>query len=189
MIDMKKYILSLFLALALLAGCAAQDRDKTSEATPPPPGTQAQPPATVPTDTQPQGFLFQAYGQDIYVRAEAAPLLAALPQPKDTFEARSCAFDDEGMETTYFYPGLELTTFCPENGQEWVLSVVLTDDSVTTPEGVYLGGTLEDIKKSYGDDFTQSGGQLTYTLGQGKLIFTCEEEIITGIVYSLIIGE
>jgi hypothetical protein len=66
---------------------------------------------------------------------------------------------------------------------------VFTDDSVTTPEGVYLGGSLESVQKAYGEAQAQSGGQFTYTSGQGSLVFTFEEEIITGIVYTMIVGE
>jgi hypothetical protein len=108
-----------------------------------------------------------------------------MPEPKDIFESPSCAF--EGVDITYFYQGFELTTY-PDNGKEHVLSVVLTDDSVTTPEGVYLGGTLADIERGHGKDYMLEGGQVTYTNGRGKLVFTLEDDAITGIMYTLIVG-
>ncbi|MCL1975958.1 MAG: hypothetical protein FWG61_07355 [Firmicutes bacterium] len=127
-----------------------------------------------------RGYLFEAYDAEIYVCAEASPLLAQLPKPKDVFKAPSCAFD--GLDITYFYPGFELTTY-PENGVEHVLSIILTDDSVVTPEGLYIGCMVENVKKAYGEDFTQSGDQLSYSRGKGSLIFTFEGNLVIGILY------
>ena len=191
---MKRLIFAALCTLLLLVGCSGNTPESDSLASV---NQNAQQtaitgsaiPATDPgasASTTPQGFLFEAYGQDIYVCAQAASLLANLPEPKDIFEAPSCAFD--GMDITYFYPGFELTTY-PENGAEHVLSVVFTDDSITTPEGVYIGGTAENVKKAYGEEFKQSGGQFTYIKGQGSLIFTFEDEIIVGIVYTMLIEE
>jgi hypothetical protein len=195
---MKKFIFAILIAVVLLQGCAANaPKDTTKDAPPavaPSPDNQEQPaptptPAPKPApgaDVGPQGFLFEAYGQNIYVCAEATPIIADLPEPKDIFESPSCAF--EGIDITYFYPGFELTTY-PENGKDYVLSVVLTDDSVTTPEGIYLGGTLENVEKAYGAGSASSDGQLTYSHGKGSLIFTFEDDIIVGIVYTMIIEE
>jgi len=190
---MKKCIAALIIVLALLCGCGEKAPVETPPAALDPADTKEQPtapplPATDISYTAPQGFLFEAYGQDIYVCAEAAPILGQLPEPKDTFEQGSCAFEGEGMDITYFYPGFELTTYA-YNDKDYVLSVVFTDDSVTTPLGVYIGGTSADIKKAYGADFTQKYAQLIYTSGQGSLIFTLEDDIITGIVYTMIIAE
>ena len=188
---MRRLFFTLLCTLVLLAGCSDISPEQ-AQPVPTAPSVQdrqqatAPAPATDDTSTMPQGYLFEAYGQAIYVCAEATPIIANLPEPKDIFEAPSCAFD--GIDITYFYPGFELTTY-PENGEEHVLSVVFTDDSVTTPEGVYLGGTLENIKKAYGEDFTQNGGQLAYSKGQGSLVFSFENDVIAGIVYMMIIGE
>jgi hypothetical protein len=190
---MKKLILLTVLALALLIGCT----DSTPAATP----GETQTPANTPSapDTSPdepevspglsgerQGFLFKAYGQEIYVCLPAAPILAALPEPDDIFEAPSCAF--EGVDITYFFSGFELTTY-PENGAEHILSVLFTDDSIATPGGVYLGGTLTDMERAYGTDHVQNGPQYIYSNGRGSLIFTFQGEHIIGIFYTMIIGD
>ena len=190
---------ALIIALALLSGCGGKTGPAPGGAEPaaPPPASVApgQTPATAAPapEMSPQGFLFEAYGQEIYICSEAAPILEALPQPRNTFEERNCAFntDEDGLETTYFYPGFELAAYRKGSSPAWVFSIVFTDDSVTTPEGVYLGGTLESVKKAYGEggEQSESGGQIIYKRGQGKLTFSLEDGIITGIVYALIIGE
>ena len=188
---MRRLFFTLLCTLVLLVGCSDSSPEQ-AQSLPTVPSVKdgqqatAPVPATEDTSTMPQGFLFTAYGQDIYVCAEAAPILASLPEPKDTFEAPSCAFD--GMDITYFYPGFELTTY-PENGAEHVLSIIFTDDSITTPEGIYLGGTVENIKKAYGENFVQSGTQFIYSKGAGNLIFLLEDNLITGIVYAAIVVE
>ena len=192
-----KKILFLILIFALLCACSDKPAEDGQTAASPTPDTQTRPQSATPSpggdntaDDTPatdgvQGFLFTAYGQDIYVCAEAAPILAELPEPRDVFESPSCAF--EGVDITYFYPGFELTTY-PENGKEHVLSVVLTDDSVTTPGGVYLGGTLSGIEKAYGADYTENGSQVTYSNGRGDLVFSLEGDVIIGIMYTLVVG-
>ena len=190
MIYMIKRIFLLVIVLMLLQGCAGKTPNAAPNNAPaiaPNPGVQEQPQISQPSsDAGPQGFLFEAYSQNIYVCAEAAPILAALPEPRDTFESPSCAF--EGMDITYFYPGFELTTY-PKNNKEYVLSIVFTDDSITTPDGIYLGGTLQNVEKAYGVDYERSDGQITYSRGKGSLIFTFEQDIIVGIVYTMIIEE
>jgi len=53
------------------------------------------------------------------------------------------------------------------------------DDSVSTPEGIYLGSTVDDMISAYGDDYVESQGLYTYTLDDSNLQFiTMEDEII-----------
>lgn len=192
MIFMKKSFIAVLLvlltALAMLGGCSNADpktpdnsvtgdnqQNQVSSSQPSAPAS-----GSSDTDNGPQGYPFEAGGVQIYVCMEAETALNALPEPKSVFEAPSCAF--EGVDITYFYPGFELTTY-PDSGKERVLSIALTDDSVTTPEGVYIGASFDSVTKAYGDGYTQNGGQYTYTKGKGSLVFTLENDAITGILY------
>ena len=158
------------LMLLVLCSCAANTPDASPEPSPSPP---------------PEGFPFEAYGQVMYVCAPVKPVLDNLPEPRDRFESPSCAF--EGLDITYFYPGFELTTY-PENGEEHILSVILTDDSVSTPGGVFIGATVSNMEEAYGTDYTQKGGQYTYTAGKGSLVFTFRDDVIIGIVFAYVAG-
>jgi hypothetical protein len=187
---MKTRIFAAALLILLLTGCSEDPPSDIFTSSPTPGETPVQrqtpdaAPSECPVPAGPEGSLFQAYGQDIYVCSPAAPILAALPAPDDIFEAPSCAFD--GVDITYFFKGFELTTY-PYNGEEYVLSVMLTDDSVTTPGGVYLGGTLPDIERAYGTDYAQNGSQYIFTNGRGSLIFTLDGGHIIGIFYTFIV--
>jgi hypothetical protein len=182
---MKKAVF--LIIFILLAGCGGNDSGSTSESSPSAgdgvPANQTPQPSPPDVPAGPQGFPFEAYGQVVYVCASAAPILEAFPEPQDVFESPSCAFD--GVDITYFYPGFELTTY-PYNGEEHILSVMFIDDSITTPEGVYLGGTLENIERAYGGGYEQNGAQYRYTKGRGSLIFTLEDGFIIGIFYTMV---
>ena len=146
--------------------------------------TSQQPDPSRPPERDLEAFYFEAYGQLIFVSAEAKPILLGLPEPRAVFEAPSCAFT--GLDITYFYPGFELTTYT-QRGQdmEYVLSVVITDDSVATPEGAYIGGIKESMERAYGREYAQSGEQFSYVRGKGNLKFILEDNTIVGIVYML----
>ena len=115
-------------------------------------------------------------GQDM------AKVLAALGEPQSYFEAASCAFD--GLDKTYTYAGFVVTTY-PDGEQDFVNSVRLTDDSVTTPEGVYVGAGLAAITAAYGEPAEQTETLLRYTGGNTALTFTMENGKAVSIEYLL----
>jgi hypothetical protein len=195
--------LALVLAALALHGCDGGDPNPTQTGDPPasqpsdttlgtgdPTNTAGTQSPQNPTDTQgtpdPQGkpgFPFVAFGLEIYVGDPAAPILAALPEPSDTFEAPSCAF--EGIDITYFYPSFELTTY-PYNDVEYVLSVALIDDNISTPNGVYIGGVLADMEKAYGTAYEKDGDTYTYLNGSGSLVFAYRDGYIARITYAMV---
>jgi hypothetical protein len=179
-----KGLLLAALLLLMMSGCAGGSPSDDPSPSPVPQPTP-EPSAVFGDDPPSDGFPFEAYGLEVWVGKPASGILAAFPEPDDIFESPSCAF--EGVDITYFYPGFELTTY-PFNGEEHFLSVMLTDDSVRTPEGVTLGGTYADMAGGYNGGYDQNGNQYTYTNGKGKLVVTIREGFITGIFFTLIIG-
>ena len=169
----------LVVLLFVTAGCNVQA---------PPSGTVEPPPAQ-PAETPeapelPVGFVFLVNGVTIRMGAPVIPVVQALGEPIDRFEAPSCAFD--GIDRIYFYRGFELFTY-PAGDEDFVLSVSLTDDSVTTTAGVYLGMTYEDMTAAHGDNYTQNLGQYTYTEGDSSLSFIIEDGGITAIIYNFLV--
>ena len=130
-----------------------------------------------------EGFPFEYNGVVIHVGMPAGPILQQLGEPLNYFEAPSCAFD--GIDRTYFYSGFELHTF-PRGDNDYILTVMFTDDSVETPGGVYLGMCLDEAIAIYGDDYEQNGGQYTYTKGQGALRIMTENGVVVEVSYVLL---
>lgn len=127
-----------------------------------------------------KGYLFTAGSVTIAVDAEAGPLVEQLGSPVSYFSAASCAF--EGLDKMYTYNGFELDTY-PQGDKDYVSSVILKDDSVTTAEGIAIGDSLAKLQKAYPDGGTAEGGMLVYEKEGMKLCFILENEEIISIEY------
>ena len=175
---MKKKLLPLLLALGLTAALAACSNT---------PGGTAQTP--VPTETQPvetsaapesDAYVFQSGSTSIAINDNMADVLSALGESQSYFEAASCAFD--GLDKTYTYSGFIITTR-PDGEEDFVNSILLTDDSVTTPEGAYIGSTLEEVTAAYGEAAPSESGVLTYTKGDTSLNIILQDGVVASIEY------
>lgn len=127
-----------------------------------------------------KGYTFSYNGTVIEIDADAAPILDKLGDPVSYFEAPSCAF--EGMDKTYTYNGFELDTY-PTGDRDFVSTVVLKDDSVTTPEGICIGDTREKLLQAYPDGGTEENGMLVYEKDGMKLCFIIKGDEVASIEY------
>ncbi len=127
-------------------------------------------------------YFFKAVSADNYyvkIDADMADVLKALGEPLSYFEAASCAFD--GLDKTYTYSGFEICTR-PDGDKDYVNSIRLTDDSVTTSEGIYIGCTVEDVLEKYGDG-TNTATLISYTDNNTTLNFILQNGIVVSIEY------
>lgn len=154
---MKRFVLCILLASLLLTGCGT-----------PAPVAVGEP------------YMFRSGETALTVGDDMATVLSALGEPKSYFEAPSCAF--EGLDKTYTYPGFVITTQ-PEEERDVINSVVLTDDSVATPEGVYIGCTSEDVRGVYGEPAKETDTALSYHRSGVALRFILEDGKVCAIEY------
>ena len=129
---------------------------------------------------QEKGYEFVFNGVTIAMHSKMEPILEKLGEPMEYFEAESCALP--GMEKIYTYSGFEILTYEKE-GVDYVLSVVILDDSVSTKEGIYLYSDLDSLIEKYGDDYTKELNTYKYESGQSQLVFLVEDGEITSIEY------
>jgi hypothetical protein len=165
----------IILALLLLTGCRANTPPQDSS-----PPSSATNPETTNTPSPPAGYRFTIVTTTIEMGAPATPAIQTLGEPLHYFEAPSCAF--EGIDKIYYYSGFELYTY-PFDDDDYILSVILTDDSVSTEKQIYIGMTLDDIIAAYGDEYAQNAGQYTYTLNNTTLSFLIENGTIASIAF------
>jgi len=120
--------------------------------------------------------------EDIIIRphAEAASILEALGEPKNYFEAESCAY--QGMDRIYTYNGFEITTY-EIDGVEFISMITFIDDTVETTEGVYLFQTIDEAIAVYGEDYTQNFDMYIYEDDNVQLSFITEDDKIISIEY------
>lgn len=102
-------------------------------------------------------------------------------------EIPSCAFN--GTDKVYTYDNAEITV-ATINGKDTVYSVYFIDDGIETSEGVKITDTKDKMIEKYGTEYKEElGNQFTYTKGNVELSFNVENDIVVGIVYTLITSE
>lgn len=119
----------------------------------------ATPSGPAPTPATESKYVLTYLGCPLPMNADFAPLLAYLGEPANYFEAESCAF--EGLDKTYTYDGVEIVTY-PDDDVDRVSYVRILNDTVSTPEGITIGSTPEEVAAAYGD---ASGTQYNYEDG------------------------
>lgn len=152
---MKKTILIL-VAILMMSGCSTDNTTKQDR------------------------YVFAMNDHEISVGDQVDDFLNALGEYNSQSSAPSCAFD--GDDTVYDYPSYQLTTYY-NNGTEILTGVYILDASVVTKEKIKIGSTLENVISTYGDDYVEEYGVITYTKGKTDLSFVIIDEVVTSISY------
>ena len=173
-----KKLICVLLALTMLCALCACGGGETPSGGDQPGGEPSQ---SQSGGEQPTGYVFSYGGHTVAVDDDMADVLAALGEPKSYFEAESCAFN--GLDKTYTYSGFIITTR-PDGDKDYVSSILLTDDSVTTPEGLYIGSSAEQVKAAYGESESVMDTLLSYADANGHLLhFVLEQGKVISIEY------
>ena len=182
---MKKLFLCIVIAV-LLTGCGSKDQPEPSNNTADQNKAEQKTEETTSGDVAQAepGYVFDYNGVSIQMNTDVAPVLKALGDPQEYFEAKSCAFD--GLDKTYYYSGIELTTY-PNGDKDYISSVYFKDDSVSTTEGIYIGSTLNELLTAYGENYSGDIGSYTYTKGDSSVLFLVENDEVTSITYLAVV--
>lgn len=108
-----------------------------------------------------------------------APIMAALGEPASYYEAASCAFD--GKDKIYTYGSVQISV-SPLDGKDIIFLITLLDDSLSTPEGIFVGAEKSAVVSAYGAG-QDNGSSLTYNAGNVNLVFLIRDERVTSIQY------
>lgn len=125
------------------------------------------------------GYAFSVKGTVIEIDADVTPVLDALGKELSYYEAASCAF--EGLDKMYTYSGFEIDTY-PNGDKDFVSTIILKDDSVSTAEGVSIGDSREKLEQAYGSG-SEEGNMIIYEKGGMKLCFIMQNDEIASIEY------
>jgi len=193
-----RYVYTLLVVLACayaLTGCTGEDAQHP-DPTAPPQATTATPytPAytgeliedhgSVPHVEEPANlFYFTVRGNTILLDEDINDVLARLGEPLSTFDVPSCAFD--GMDRFFLFPGVQIQTY-PVGGMDRVHTILLTDDSLTTVGGIFIGSPLSAVLDVYGHDYNYSYGLYIFTRGNTTLRFLVQNLTVQTISYELI---
>lgn len=162
-----KKIISIIMAAALIfcfAGCTADGNESSGSAE--------------------TGHAFVYNGTTVSMNAEAAPIVAALGEPKSYTEETSCAFT--GLDKTYYYGSFYMTTY-PSEEKDYVYTLWFADDSVSTAEGIYIGAAQSAVEAAYGTDSFNGSNAYTVTKGDSKLIIIVADGLVTSVQYEAVV--
>ena len=121
-------------------------------------------------------------GTEVVIGADAAPVLEALGAHNSVSSSPSCG-GFQGDDYTYTYNGFRVSTTPSKNGQI-ICKVELTDDSLKTPQGLYIGMTRTEVEKAMKGISSESvGSNLVYTDGGVKLQVIFNGDSVSGIKY------
>ena len=133
-------------------------------------------------DKEEVNYSFKSGEVGFSVNHDADAVIEKLGDPIDLVETPSCGGGEE-PDREYTYAGFKFNTV-NENGLNKIVKIVLTDDSVSTPEGITIGDGREAVIETYGENFTENAsGTLTYTDGAVKLMFGITNGCVSAIHY------
>ena len=133
-------------------------------------------------DKEEVNYSFKSGEVGFSVHHDADAVIEKLGDPIDLVETPSCGGGEE-PDREYTYAGFKFNTV-NENGVNKIVKIVLTDDSVSTPEGISIGDGREAVIETYGENFTENAsGTLTYTDGAVKLMFGITNGCVSAIHY------
>lgn len=133
-------------------------------------------------DKEEVNYSFKSGEVGFSVHHDADAVIEKLGDPIDLVETPSCGGGEE-PDREYTYAGFKFNTV-NENGLNKIVKIVLTDDSVSTPEGISIGDGREAVIEVYGDNFTENAsGTLIYTDGEVSLMFGITNGCVSAIHY------
>ena len=174
-----KKLAMVFAAMLILVGCGGGGEETTAAA-----GGEAAGETTAAAQaggSSSDAYVFQSGDVTIAMNAEAAAIVEALGEYDDYFESESCAFD--GLDKEYTYGSFILRTY-PLEDVDYVSSVEIRDDLVSTPEGISIGSSAEDVVEAYGEPAEE--GTYSYTKGDCTLLFLVTDGAVSSIQYTAI---
>lgn len=103
-----------------------------------------------------------------------------LGEPTSYYEAASCAFD--GKDKIYTYGSLQISV-SPMDGVDIIYMITLLDDSLSTPEGIFVGAEKAAVLSAYGEGGVDKGSSLVYNSGKTDLVFLIRDDCVTSVQY------
>ena len=198
-----KKIIALLLVLTMaasLCACGGQEKTETTQPTDSAPAADAtdapqqdtEPDNTQPDDTKPVSteptvapdYDFEFNGVKIVMNADAKDIVAALGEPRSYSEEGSCAFD--GLDKTYFYGSFYMQTY-PMDDVDYIYCLWIVDDSVETPEGVYIGASQDVVEQAYGAEYYNGTNAYVVKGANTRLTVILEGGVVTSIQYDAVL--
>ena len=171
-----KKILAIFLCLLMLLtllACDSGDDNKDKSDDGAAKTTAAESSAKV-------KYYVEAGGVKIELGADADAIITALGTPKATAEVGNCG--GQGTLTKYTYASMEIYVLT-SGSSKTIDQITLLDDTISTPEGIKIGSTKQDVDAKCKTPTKSTESAYTYTSGNKNLKFNFRDGAVVGIDY------
>lgn len=180
-----KKLFALMLAMTMvICLCACGNTGNGTETTAPAEKNEDTRPVNTETEPACDDYVFTYKGIDIEMNAHADGIIDALGEPKSYTEENSCAF--VGMDKTYFYGSFYLQTY-PMDEVDYIYCLWIVDDSVETPEGIYIGASQAQVEEAYGVDSFNGSNAYIINGENTRLTVILENDVVSSIQYDAVI--
>lgn len=127
----------------------------------------------------PEKYFLNVKNVSFSVGDDADEVTARLGECNSSSSAPSCA--GEGIDEVYRYNGFKIFAH-RANGRTTITEIEVTNDTLPTAEGVFIGDDADKIKEIYGEGEDFSGG-VEYRAEGCRLRFFITDGRVTGIKY------
>ena len=111
----------------------------------------------------------------ISIDDEISDIIAVIGEPDDMYSSPSCLYD--GDDKTFIFGYVTIFTY-PDGDKDKVLEVIADTDEATTPKGLKIGMTYEEVEALYGKGefdgislkYTDGGVTLSAAINDNKVV-------------------
>ncbi len=126
-------------------------------------------------------FFVNYNGTEIKLGAKADSALGALGEEQSRTEIGDCG--GLGAQVKYSYASFDLYVLEVKGGDSVIDQITFRDDMMTTPEGAYIGMTLNEAKGLIGEPTTETDKAALYSNGTYTLKLSISGGVVTEINY------
>ena len=124
-------------------------------------------------------FKFKTNGIEMSVGEDADNVISRMMPPNYSSCAPSCA--GEGQDEVYIYNGFKINVYREGEDAE-IVSIEVTNDTLPTREGIYIGDVESKLREVYGEGRPFTGG-VEYFGERSTLRFYLKNGRVTAIKY------
>lgn len=157
------------LSVSMMTACGSKESDNDKK--------------DVGSETKQDVFTYDLKGVTVAMNENMEPLVKKLGDADNYFESDSCAF--RGKDKVYTYGSVKITTY-PKDNKDYVYTIELLDDTVSTPEGISIGSDKKAVEEKYGDASDSTETSYIYKKGDSQLSFIFDGDNVSSIVYNAI---
>ena len=126
-------------------------------------------------------YVFKSGSVEIVPGEDSSAVISALGEA-NSYDEEDIGCGNNEMAKVYNYGGFQIKTY-PDNSKDFIDTVTIKNDSVSTPEGITIGSYRDDVIAAYGEDYEEKGDGLIYKNGKTTLNIVVRDGAVTSIYY------